>query len=35
MYEEVMSSVKDVSKTFTTGEGVVNALDHVDLEIPL
>lgn len=33
MYEEVMISVKDVSKTFTTGEGVVNALDHVDLEI--
>lgn len=33
MYEQVMISVKDVSKTFTTNEGVVNALDHVNLEI--
>ena len=33
MYEQVMISVKDVSKTFTTNEGVVNALDHVSLEI--
>ena len=33
MYEQVMMSGKDVSKRFTTNEGVVNALDHVNLEI--
>lgn len=33
MYEETMISVKDVSKSFETKEAVVNALDHVNLEI--
>ncbi len=33
MYEEVMISVKDLSKTFASNETVVNALDHVNLEI--
>lgn len=33
MYEEVMISVKDLSKTFAAQEAVVNALEHVDLEI--
>ena len=33
MYEEVMISVKDVCKTFETKEAVVEALDHVNLEI--
>ena len=33
MYEETMISVKDVSKSFETKDAVVNALDHIDLEI--
>ncbi len=33
MYEEVMISVKDVSKSFASKDAVVNALDHINLEI--